>query len=108
MIKSKTNYITYEFAYSTEDYQDIIIKAYIDVSNKDENGKYLLEVSLKTSDNMGLEHFVVGYYINGSDEITIKKEIMRLADDDYFDSSIELALDDEEYLEIKFEDEFDK
>ena len=108
MIKSKTSYTTYEFIYSTEEYQDIIIKAYVDESVRDGCGNYLLEVSLKTSDNMGLEHFVVGYYIDGSDEITIKKEIMRLADDDYFDSSIELALDDEGCLEIKFEEEFDK
>jgi hypothetical protein len=108
MIKAKTNYITYEFTYNSEEFQDVIIKAYIDKNERDKDGKYLLNVSLKTSDNMGLEHFVVGYYIDNADEFIIRKEIMSLADRNYFDTSIDLALEDEGYLEMKFEENFDK
>ena len=109
MIKAKTNYTTYEFIYSVkEGFQDIIIKAYVDKNDRDKDGKYLLNISLKTSDNMGLEHFVVGYYIDNVNEFTIRKEIMNLAESDYFDDDIELALDDENYLEMKLEEDFDK
>lgn len=108
MIKPKTSYITHEYTYENEYYDGIIIKVYVDPRDRDKDGKYLLNISLKTSDNMGLEHFIVGYYINNASERTITEEVFSLAESEYFDDFIELALDDEYYLEEKFEDGFNE
>jgi hypothetical protein len=83
--------MTYEFSYETEEYGEIIITAFVEDK--------LLNIWLRTSDNMGLSHFVVGYNILNDSEEHIRKELIRLINAEYFDSSIELALEEENILE---------
>lgn len=89
MIKSKQKYETYEYIYKTQEYGEIIISAYVE--NKD--NKKWLNVWLRTSDNMGLSHFVVGQEIEDASELNLLKMVKDMAEYNYFDTSIELALE---------------
>lgn len=95
MLKNKANYKTYEYTYSTE-----VLNAIIIAHVEREMFGYILNIWLKTSENMGLIHFVTGFSVDDDSELSIRREVERLADCEYFDNVIDVALEDEARLEV--------
>lgn len=90
-VKLKASYMVHEYEVIIKDIGACILLASI----VKDDGKDLLEVSLKVNERSRLVHFVVGYYIDDSSEEGIKIEIERLVDDEYFDVFLLDALEDE-------------
>lgn len=101
-VELKTSYAVFEFKVKIEDVGECIILANV----VKDDGKDLLEISLKTSEDSGLVHFVVGMYIDDSSESGIKAEIARLVDANYIDNFLITALADEEILEAHYNDKW--
>ena len=101
-VKSRTKYTTYEYTYTSEFHGDVIILANINDKDNPYKDGHLLEISLKTSANSGMAHFIVGFKIDDDSELAIRKEIVRLAENEYYETSVNLAIEEEEKLENMF------
>ena len=90
-VKLKTSYMVHEYEVIIKDIGACILLASI----VKDDGKDLLEVSLKANERSRLVYFVVGYYIEDSSEIGIKSEVKKLVDNEYFNTFLLDALEDE-------------
>lgn len=97
MIKNKDNYRIYEYIYDAPIYGNVILLAHAR-KKEDENW---LSIWLKTSDDMGFMHFIIGFKIEDDSELTIRRAVEYLTSEnaEYLNDAIFLAFEDEGKLE---------
>lgn len=93
MLHKLRDYKVYE--YTSNRLGAVVISAHI----MKEEERYKLNIELRTEDDNGIQHFVVGYFVEVFTEETVEKEVTRLLENGYFDDFIKYAKEEEELLE---------